>query len=91
MRSAARWPTSTPALRWAKPRYLGSSFAFIGVVIAATGYAGKGPNANIAVALGNAWRETGDPALMLALQAARPGAENLVAEHIDWALLQREP
>lgn len=34
------------------PSYLGSSFAFIGVVIAATGYAGAGPNANIAVALG---------------------------------------
>ena len=34
------------------PSYLGSSFAFIGVVIAATGYAGKGPNPNIAVALG---------------------------------------
>ncbi|MDR6889561.1 MULTISPECIES: solute carrier family 23 protein [Variovorax] len=34
------------------PSYLGSSFAFIGVVIAASGYAGKGPNTNIAVALG---------------------------------------
>ena len=34
------------------PSYLGSSFAFIGVVIAASGYAGKGPNANLAVALG---------------------------------------
>lgn len=34
------------------PSYLGSSFAFIAVVIAATGYAGSGPNANIAVALG---------------------------------------
>ncbi len=34
------------------PSYLGSSFAFIGVVIAATGYAGQGANANIAVALG---------------------------------------
>jgi len=35
------------------PSYLGSSFAFIGVVIAATGYAGKtGPNPNIGVALG---------------------------------------
>ena len=34
------------------PSYLGSSFAFIGVVIAATAYAGKGPNANISVALG---------------------------------------
>ena len=31
------------------PSYLGSSFAFIGVVIAATGYAGQGPNANIGV------------------------------------------
>ncbi len=34
------------------PSYLGSSFAFIGVVLAATGHAGGGPNANIAVALG---------------------------------------
>lgn len=34
------------------PSYLGSSFAFIGVVIAASGYAGTGANANIGVALG---------------------------------------
>jgi uracil-xanthine permease len=34
------------------PSYLGSSFAFIGVVIAATGFAGGGPNANLPVALG---------------------------------------
>ena len=34
------------------PSYLGSSFAFIGVVIAATAYAGPGPNARIGVALG---------------------------------------
>ena len=34
------------------PSYLGSSFAFIGVVIAATAYTGKGPNANVGVALG---------------------------------------
>ena len=34
------------------PSYLGSSFAFIGVVIAASAYAGKGPNANLGVALG---------------------------------------
>jgi putative pyrimidine permease RutG len=34
------------------PSYLGSSFAFIGVVVAATGYAGQGPNPNIATALG---------------------------------------
>ncbi len=34
------------------PSYLGSSFAFIGVVMAASGYAGPGPNANLGVALG---------------------------------------
>ncbi|MBW8856073.1 MAG: pyrimidine utilization transport protein G, partial [Bradyrhizobium sp.] len=34
------------------PSYLGSSFAFIAVVIAATGYVGHGPNPNLSVALG---------------------------------------
>jgi putative pyrimidine permease RutG len=34
------------------PSYLGSSFSFIAVVIAATGYAGGGLNANLPVALG---------------------------------------
>lgn len=34
------------------PSYLGSSFAYIAVVIAATGYAGQGPNPNIGLALG---------------------------------------
>ena len=34
------------------PSYLGSSFSFIGVVIAASGYSGSGANANIALALG---------------------------------------
>ncbi|MDM0072279.1 solute carrier family 23 protein [Variovorax sp. J31P207] len=34
------------------PSYLGSSFAFIGVVIAASGYSGTGPNPNLGVALG---------------------------------------
>jgi uracil-xanthine permease len=34
------------------PSYLGSSFAFIAVVIAASGYSGSGVNGNIAVALG---------------------------------------
>jgi uracil-xanthine permease len=34
------------------PSYLGSSFAFIGVVIAASGYGGSGPNTNLGVALG---------------------------------------
>ncbi|PAT37074.1 pyrimidine utilization transport protein G [Vandammella animalimorsus] len=34
------------------PSYLGSSFAFIAVVVAATGYPGSGANANIGLALG---------------------------------------
>jgi len=34
------------------PSYLGSSFSFIAVVIAATAYGGSGPNANLSVALG---------------------------------------
>ena len=44
---------------------------------------------NIAVALGNAWRETGDEAIARALQARRDAASPLVREHIDWALAQR--
>lgn len=34
------------------PSYLGSSFAFIGAIIAVTGYAGQGPNMNLGIALG---------------------------------------
>ncbi|HEY3599082.1 MAG TPA: solute carrier family 23 protein [Paraburkholderia sp.] len=34
------------------PSYLGSSFSFIGLVIAVTGYSGQGPNMNIPIALG---------------------------------------
>ena len=45
---------------------------------------------NIAVALGNAWRETGEVTIAQALQAALPQANALLAEHIEWALAQRE-
>jgi epoxyqueuosine reductase len=41
---------------------------------------------NLAVALGNALRKTGDAHLRHALQARREGASALVQEHIDWAL-----
>jgi epoxyqueuosine reductase len=44
---------------------------------------------NLAVALGNAWRDSGDIALADALQQALPAADALVAEHIAWALAQR--
>ena len=40
------------------PSYLGSSFSFIAVIIAATGYSGQGPNANLSVALGGISRST---------------------------------
>jgi epoxyqueuosine reductase len=44
---------------------------------------------NLAVAMGNAWRETGDAALAAALQAGWEAAGVLLREHIDWALAQR--
>ncbi|HSV70485.1 MAG TPA: tRNA epoxyqueuosine(34) reductase QueG [Methylibium sp.] len=46
---------------------------------------------NLAVALGNAWRDAGDPAHAQALQAAHEAATPLVREHIAWALAQRQP
>lgn len=45
---------------------------------------------NIAVALGNAWRESGDAAYARALVEGRDAATPLVREHIDWALAQRD-
>ena len=44
---------------------------------------------NLAVALGNAFRETGDAALASVL--AQPEPDALVAEHMAWALAQRGP
>jgi epoxyqueuosine reductase len=44
---------------------------------------------NLAIALGNAWRETGDLAVAGALEVGRGSAMPLVREHIDWALAQR--
>lgn len=43
---------------------------------------------NLAVALGNAWRDGGEPAVAQALQAAWDGADAMLREHIDWALAQ---
>ena len=44
---------------------------------------------NVAVALGNAWRETGQPELKAALQSQADHPDPLVAEHVAWALTQR--
>jgi epoxyqueuosine reductase len=46
---------------------------------------------NLAVALGNALRETGDGAIAAALAGAREAAAPLVRGHIDWALAQGAP
>ena len=46
---------------------------------------------NLAVALGNALRATGDAAITQALLARRDSAAPLVREHIDWALVQGGP
>jgi epoxyqueuosine reductase len=45
---------------------------------------------NLAVALGNALRASGDPAIAEALRAGRDTATPLVREHIDWALGQAD-
>ncbi|MCC7151849.1 MAG: tRNA epoxyqueuosine(34) reductase QueG [Rubrivivax sp.] len=46
---------------------------------------------NLAVGLGNALRAGGDEAIVQALAAARDAADELVREHIDWALAQALP
>ncbi len=46
---------------------------------------------NLAVALGNAWAATFDLSLRQALLDARDGADDLVREHIDWALAPPPP
>ena len=43
---------------------------------------------NLAVALGNALRASGDATIAAALRGRRAAASALVREHIDWALLQ---
>ncbi|WP_130482879.1 tRNA epoxyqueuosine(34) reductase QueG [Sphaerotilus mobilis] len=46
---------------------------------------------NLAIALGNAWRETGDAAIAAALQSAIDAGldDAVLAEHLAWALAQR--
>lgn len=44
---------------------------------------------NVAVGLGNAWRETGRPELRAALQSRADHPDPVVAEHVAWALAQR--
>ena len=44
---------------------------------------------NLAVAMGNAWREGGDERIARALQAALSDADELLADHLRWALEER--
>jgi epoxyqueuosine reductase len=83
-----RGPLEAPTLLglwdWDEARFLGATE---GSAIRRIGF--ERWRRNLAVALGNAWRETGEVALAQALQAARAAASPLVGEHIDWALAQR--
>lgn len=54
------------------PSYLGSSFSFVAVVIAASGYSGHGPNPNLDVALGGIIA-AGAPCGIIALIVMRSG------------------
>ena len=68
---------------WSEPEFL----AFTeGSAIRRIGYTRW--RRNLAVALGNAWRATGEAAHAQALAAGRDSACALVREHIDWALAQ---
>ncbi|MGN6826717.1 tRNA epoxyqueuosine(34) reductase QueG [Paucibacter sp. M5-1] len=46
---------------------------------------------NLAVAMGNALRAGSDQGISMALQQALPSANELLAEHIEWALQQAQP
>jgi epoxyqueuosine reductase len=85
-----REPLTAPTLlglwAWDEPTFLGATE---GSAIRRIGF--ERWRRNLAVALGNAWRETGDAAVAQALQTARAAAGPLVGEHIDWALAQRGP
>jgi epoxyqueuosine reductase len=82
-----RGPLADPTLlalwRWSEPEFLARTE---GSAIRRIGY--ERWRRNIAVALGNALRASGDPAVAQALAACRDHATPLVREHIEWALAQ---
>ena len=84
MRDALGSATLLQLWRWDEPAFLhhteGSAIRRIGF--------GRWRR-NLAVALGNAWRATGDAALAEDLTQALPQADARVADHIVWALAQR--
>ena len=83
VRTALDDPTLLELWAWTEPQFL----AFTeGSAIRRIGH--ERWQRNLAVALGNALRATGDPAIAPALRARRDAATTLVREHIDWALHQ---
>ena len=83
VRTALDDPTLLELWSWTEPQFLafteGSAIRRIGHVRW---------QRNLAVALGNALRASGDPAIAPALRVRRDAATTLVREHIDWALHQ---
>jgi epoxyqueuosine reductase len=83
VRTALDDPTLLELWAWTEPQFL----AFTeGSAIRRIGH--ERWQRNLAVALGNALRATGNPAIAPALRARRDAATTLVREHIDWALHQ---
>jgi epoxyqueuosine reductase len=84
VRGALRDPTLLQLWAWDEPQFLqvtqGSAIRRIGF---------RRWQRNLAVAMGNALRTGGTAALGQALLARRPVVDDLVREHIDWALAQR--
>ncbi|WP_407067964.1 tRNA epoxyqueuosine(34) reductase QueG [Leptothrix discophora] len=86
VREPFRAPTLLALWAWDEPTFLRQTE---GSAIRRIGHARW--RRNLAVALGNAWRETGDAAIGAALQAAVDAApaDAVLAEHLAWALSQR--
>ncbi len=83
VRDAFRDPSLLQLWAWDEAQFLQRSE---GSAIRRIGY--QRWQRNLAVALGNALRQTGDAALRAALLERRAGASALVQEHIDWALAE---
>lgn len=83
VRKDLRDPTLLRLWAWTAPEFLARTE---GSAIRRIGYTRW--RRNLAVALGNALRVTGDGAIAVALAQARDSAGDLVREHIDWALAQ---
>ncbi len=86
VREPFRAPTLLALWAWDEPTFLRLTE---GSAIRRIGHARW--RRNLAIALGNAWRESADPAIATALQVAVDAApaDAVLAEHLAWALAQR--